>query len=179
MLLEALLLGVIAGERMQQNAAARQVEAWDRELQRMEVWDGIEHQIKQHCSFYNKRIVPQERYFVYFGGDKSKCRYISMTDVTANRQYWQSGLSAEDYAIRHFLRKYETGTEWEDNRQIYMPYYHTERDLFLFDRNGEEIHFRVDRCYGRINKKDWDACRVLHRVGKGGKVDIEFTIHRA
>lgn len=147
MLLEALLLGVIAGERMQQNAAARQVEAWDRELQRMEVWDGIEHQIKQHCSFYNKRIVPQERYFVYFGGDKSKCCHISMTDVKANRQYWQSGLSAKDFAVKHFRDKFAENPQWEKAHEVYRADFTLNKELNLFDHNGNETHFSLSYCY--------------------------------
>ena len=57
MLLEALFLGVIAGERMQQNAAARQVAVWDSQLKQMDVWDGIEHQIREHCNFYGKNTL--------------------------------------------------------------------------------------------------------------------------
>ena len=86
MLLEALFLGVVIGERMQQNAAARQVAAWDAQLRQMGIWDGVEHQIREHCSFYNKQILPREKYFVRFGGDKSKYRNISMVDIEANKE---------------------------------------------------------------------------------------------
>lgn len=146
MLLEALFLGVIFGERMQQNAAARQVAAWDAELRQMETWDGIEHQIRDHCNFYDKKILPRQKYFVRFGGDNEKCRNISMVDVTANRDFWQSGLSATDYAIRYFQAKFSENPQWEDAHETYRPDFTRNKELNLFDRLGNEMHFSLEYC---------------------------------
>ena len=63
MLFESLyLLFSLGSEKAQQNAAARQVEQWDRELRQMDVWDSAERQIKEHCNFYNKTVLPNGSY---------------------------------------------------------------------------------------------------------------------
>ena len=147
MLLEALFLGIIAGERMQQNAAARQVAVWDTQLKQMDVWDGIEHQIREHCNFYDKKILPRQKYFVRFGGDKSKYRHISMVDVAANKDFWNSGLSATDYAIKYFRAKFEEDPQWEKAHEVYRSDFTLNKDLNLFDRNGNETHFSLSYCY--------------------------------
>ncbi|MDO4841516.1 MAG: hypothetical protein Q3982_02425 [Phoenicibacter congonensis] len=179
MLLEALFLGVVlGGEALQRSAAVRQVEAWDRELRQMEVWDGVEHQIKQHCDFYNQRIVPQERYFVFFGGNKSKGCHISVTDVKANRQYWQSGLNAKDFAVKYFRGKFADNKKWEEKFDPYRPNYTAGNDLFLFDKTGEQTHFILSRCYDKIATADWDKYRILRQYKGGNIVDeVIFPIN--
>ena len=153
MLLEALFLGVIVGERMQHNAAARQVAVWDVELKRMEIWGGIEHQIKEHCSFYDKQILPRQKHFVRFGGDKEKYRNISMVDVAANRDFWKSGLSATDYAIKYFRDKFSEDPQWEQAHEVYRSDFTLNRELNLFDRNGDETHFTLEYCYSSQSDK--------------------------
>ena len=153
MLLEALFLGVIVGERMQHNAAARQVALWDEELRQMETWDGIEHQIREHCSFYDKQVLPRQKHFIRFGGDKNKGRYISMTDVAANRDFWKSGLSTIDYAIKYFREKFSEDPLWENAHEVYRSDFTLNRELNLFDRNGNETHYALEYCYSSQSDK--------------------------
>ncbi len=178
MLFESLyLLFSLGSEKAQQNAVARQVEQWDRELRQMDVWDSAERQIKEHCNFYNKTVLPKRKEFIYFAGNKDKSRNISMVDIQANREYWSSGLSPQDFAVKYFRKKFLDNPLWESEYESYWPGFTENKDLYLFDREGTETHFTLYAYYGDLHKQDHAKYRVI-RYYSSGNTNAEEIVFR-
>lgn len=70
-----------------------------------------------------------------------------MVDVAANKDYWNSGLSATDYAIEYFRAKFAENPQWEKAHEIYRSDFTLNKELNLFDCNGNETHFSMTYCY--------------------------------
>lgn len=92
----------LAKEKLAEVNAKATIERWNRELREMPVWDSAERQIREYQEFHHK---PWDWYKcdVKFGGDASKLRKMSLLDVERNCQFWDSGLSVEEFATVKFF----------------------------------------------------------------------------
>lgn len=161
-MLGMLLFGAaLLNEKGKEASARAQIAKRDREIAAMDVWDGIEKQIKDHMAFYNREENKLYECGAYWKGDKSKWSTFSLMAVDDNREYWNSGLSADEFACRCFLKRYE-----EKGKNMFWSMWNPYTKLKLYNHSGEYAEYT---CYDGWEKKDGKLCSVME-ISTGGKI---------
>ena len=129
-------------------------------LSKLDTWTGIEMQVRQRQSFYN-RSQPWWECGVYWNGDTQKFLQLCMGTVQINQAYQKSGLSAESFCRKYYaelFRKYPDGhpfwtsdfTKWERDITLYDDYdhiIHAFRGAFstvFVTYNGETVRLKLE-----------------------------------
>lgn len=112
---------------------------YHKELASMDLWDGIEAQVKKHLNFYDKNSCEWYEACVYWKGDKNKICRINMITVNINKEYYASGLSMDEFAKKYFTelkQKYKSNNQfWKNN------FTESYRNIQLYDINGNAHYF--------------------------------------
>lgn len=124
-------------EKQKETAVQNEIRRDRTALSKLDTWAGIEMQVRQRQSFYN-RSQPWWECGVYWNGDTQKFLQLCMGTVQINQAYQKSGLSAESFCRKYYaelFRKYSDGhpfwtsdfTKWE-------------RDITLYDDYDQIVH---------------------------------------
>lgn len=100
-----------------------------KKLDKIDIWDGVEQQIFHKM---NERGISHDKiyvkYFVRFGSETGKLLDINLNTVNINRQYWVSGLSANDFAKKYYS---ECGIMTSPEK-----YKSAQSDIYLYAKDG-------------------------------------------
>lgn len=140
MLLEALVLALGFGsEKMKHATANYEYEKRQKEISKMDTWDGIEAQIHDYQK--DDRWKPDfVKVNVRWNNNPNKSIRVSLLDVKVNRQYLKSGLSMEEFAKKCFMERYKKHGDsmWRIPGDSYTPRY---AEINLFDENANKHIF--------------------------------------
>jgi len=139
MLLEALVLALGFGsEKMKHATANYEYEKRQKEISKMDTWDGIEARIRDHLTFY--REPDYVRVSVKWNNKSDKYVKVSLLDVETNRKFQKSGLSMEEFAKKCFMERYKKygDSMWRIWGDSYRPRY---AEINLFDENANKHIF--------------------------------------
>lgn len=135
MLLEALVLALGFGSEKMKNATSNyEFEKRQKEISKMDTWDGIEARIRDHLTFY--REPDYVKVSVKWNNKSDKYVKVSLLDVETNRKFQKSGLSMEEFAKKCFMERYKKygDSMWRIWGDSYTPRY---AEINLFNENGE------------------------------------------
>lgn len=170
-MLDWLFLGLkLLAEKNTQDLAKIQIKNEYREISKMDVWDGIETQLEEHLKFYNKEQYPWYKASVYWKGDQSKLIQINRIELQINRDYWDSGLSMEDFCKKYFKELQDKDIEYKYGGSTESYF-----DFNLYDQNGIPANVFSGRLW------DKESCLLLGLTNEfsikiKGQERVSFTI---
>lgn len=139
MIFDLLVLALGWGSEKMKNASAN-AEFYNRqkEISKMDTWDGIEAQIRDHLKFYREPDYVSVN--VKWNNKPDKYIKVSLLDVETNRQFQKSGLSMNEFAKKCFMERYKKHGKsmWTITGDSYTPIY---AQINLVDENGERHTF--------------------------------------
>lgn len=153
-----LLFGAaLLNEKGKEASARSQIARRDREISRMDVWDGIEKQVRDSLAFYDKYNYEWYECGAYWKGDKNKWHRYNLITINANKEYIKSGLSMEEYARKYFLRRYE-----EKGNHLFVggwcDFYNR---LELYDDDGNITEFSISTGYMEYRDKKFHPAFII------------------
>ncbi|MGN1155480.1 MAG: hypothetical protein ACI4TK_04825 [Agathobacter sp.] len=114
---------------------------WDyvkflKNLDNLDIWDGIEGQIKLKMRECHPTSQNQyAKFSVHWRNNSNLLIDINLDTVAINRQYWKSGLSAHDFAKKYYS---DLGITESKEKFCTAP-----NEIMLYDRNGNSESFWI------------------------------------